>query len=101
MHYLNSEDVRIPTEFVINKTSLDKIRNVIFKTDQYSFNFDKDLLGVTADATIFFNNESGNLTFNNLPVEAKTKIISALKEMNISIENENIDNENIDNDTIE
>lgn len=93
MQYLNSEDVRIPTEFVINKTSLDKIRNVIFKTDQYSFNFDKDLLGVTADATIFFDNESGNLTFNNLPVEARTKIISALKEMNISIDNDNIDND--------
>lgn len=86
MQHLNSEEVRIPTEFVINKTSLDKIRNVIFKTDQYSFNFDKDLLGVTADATIFFDNASGNLTFSNLPVEATTKIKTALKEMNISLE---------------
>lgn len=88
MQYLNSEEVRIPTEFVINKTSLDKIRNVIFKTDQYSFNFDKDLLGVTADATIFFDNESGNLTFSNLPIEAKTKIRTALKEMNIKFMND-------------
>ena len=86
MQHLNSEEVRIPTEFVINKSSLDKIRNVIFKTDQYSFNFDKDLLGVTADATIFFDNASGNLTFSNLPVEATTKIKTALKEMNISLE---------------
>ncbi|QOV65810.1 nucleoid-associated protein [Kosakonia pseudosacchari] len=88
MQYLNSEEVRIPTEFVINKTSLDKIRNVIFKTDQYSFNFDKDLLGVTTDATIFYDNESGNLTFSNLPVEAKTKIRAALKEMNITFSND-------------
>ncbi|NHV08060.1 nucleoid-associated protein [Cronobacter turicensis] len=88
MQHLNSEEIRIPTEFVINKTSLDKIRNVIFKTDQYSFNFDKDLLGVTADATIFYDNASGNLTFSNLPVEAKTKIRSALKEMNIKFDNE-------------
>ncbi|MGG7976143.1 nucleoid-associated protein [Klebsiella aerogenes] len=87
MQHLNSEEVRIPTEFVINKTSLDKIRNVIFKTDQYSFNFDKDLLGVTADATIFYDNASGNLTFSNLPVEAKTKITNALKEMNITLDN--------------
>ncbi|MCM7429809.1 nucleoid-associated protein [Enterobacter bugandensis] len=87
MQHLNSEEVRIPTEFVINKTSLDKIRNVIFKTDQYSFNFDKDLLGVTADATIFYDNASGNLTFSNLPVEAKTKITNALKEMNITFDN--------------
>lgn len=87
MQHLNSEEVRIPTEFVINKTSLDKIRNVIFKTEQYSFNFDKDLLGVTADATIFYDNASGNLTFSNLPVEAKTKIRNALKEMNITFDN--------------
>lgn len=81
MKHLNSEDIRIPTEFVINKTSLDKIRNVIFKTPQYSFNFDKDLLGVTPDATISYNDANGNLTFNNLPVEARTKIKQALKEL--------------------
>lgn len=89
MKHLNSEEVRIPTEFVINKTSLDKIRNVIFKTDQYSFNFDKDLLGITSDATIFYNDETGNLTFNNLPVEARTKIKTALKEMNIHSNTDN------------
>lgn len=90
MQHLNSEEVRVPSEFVINKSSLDKIRNVIFKTDQYSFNFDKDLLGVTSDATIFFDNTTGNLTFSNLPVEATTKIKSALKEMNISLEDKNV-----------
>ena len=90
MQHLNSEEVRVPSEFVINKSSLDKIRNVIFKTDQYSFNFDKDLLGITSDATIFFDNTTGNLTFSNLPVEATTKIRSALKEMNISLEDKNI-----------
>lgn len=85
MKHLNDEEVQIPTEFIINKTSLDKIRNVIFKdpNSQYSFNFDKDLLGTTSDAKIFYNNESGNLTFNNLPIEAKSKIRQALKEMGI------------------
>lgn len=71
MQYLNSEEVRVPSEFVINKTSLDKLRNVIFKADQYSFNFDKDLLGITTDATIFYDAEHGNLTFNRLPIEAQ------------------------------
>lgn len=83
MTYLNSEEVRVPSEFVINKTSLDKLRNVIFKAEQYSFNFDKDLLGITADATISFDAASGNLTFNKLPVEARKKITDALKEMNL------------------
>lgn len=82
MKFLNSEEVRIPSEFVINKTSLDKIRNVIFKDNRMSFNFDKDLLGITADAKIYYNDEQGYLTFNNLPVEARTKIRQALKEMN-------------------
>ncbi|AVT59203.1 nucleoid-associated protein [Pectobacterium versatile] len=82
MKHLNSEEVRVPSEFVINKTSLDKIRNVIFKAPQFSFNFDKDLLGITTDAKIYYDDDNGNLTFNNLPVEAKTKIKQALKEMN-------------------
>lgn len=85
MKHLNSEEVQIPTEFIINKTSLNKIRNVIFKDphSQYSFNFDKDLLGVNSDAKIYYDDESGNLTFNKLPVEATSKIRSALKEMGI------------------
>lgn len=82
MRHLNSEEVRIPSEFVINKTSLDKIRNVIYKTPSLSFNFDKDLLGSTTDAKVYYNDENASLTFNNLPIEAVTKIRSALKELN-------------------
>lgn len=90
MKHLNNEDVQIPTEFIINKTSLDKIRNVIFKDphSQYSFNFDKDLLGTNSDAKIYYDDEAGNLTFNKLPVEATTKIRQALKEMGIEIKND-------------
>ncbi|PJZ04995.1 nucleoid-associated protein [Pantoea rodasii] len=86
MKHLNNEDNQIPTEFVINKTSLDKIRNVIFKDpdSQYSFNFDKDLLGTTSDAKIFYDDEKGNLTFNHLPLEAKTKIKKAINEMGMT-----------------
>ncbi|HAV2397926.1 TPA: nucleoid-associated protein, partial [Escherichia coli] len=80
MKHLNSEEVRIPSEFVINKNSLDKISNVIYKTPSLSFHFDKDLLGVTTDAKIYYDDENQSLTFNNLPVEALTKIRRALKE---------------------
>lgn len=80
MKHLNSEEVRIPSEFVINKNSLDKIRNVIYKTPSLSFHFDKDLLGVTTDAKIYYDDGNQSLTFNNLPVEALTKIRRALKE---------------------
>ncbi len=82
MTHLNSEEVRIPSEFVINKTSLDKIRNVIYKTPTLSFHFDKDLLGTSTDAKIYYDDDNASLTFNNLPVEALTKIRKALKELN-------------------
>ncbi|KAA8726729.1 nucleoid-associated protein [Ewingella americana] len=80
MQHLNSEGVGIPSDFVVNKGSLDKLRKVIYKNPSYSFNFDKELLGDNADAKIYYNDATGNLIFNNLPEEAKTKIRSALKE---------------------
>lgn len=92
MHHLNSEGVGIPTDFVIHKTSLDKLLKVSFKTPLYSFNFDKELLGNNTDARVYYNDETGNLSFNNLPEEAKTKIRLALKEKSKVIDNE-IDSE--------
>ncbi|ELI8480577.1 nucleoid-associated protein [Yersinia hibernica] len=93
MHYLNSEGVGIPTDFIVNRASLDKLRKVIYKTPLYSFNFDKELLGDNADAKIYYNDETGNLSFNNLPEEAKTKIRSALKERKKIISNNEKDSE--------
>ncbi|MDU5474000.1 nucleoid-associated protein [Pantoea sp.] len=80
MKHLNNEKTRIPSEFVINKPTLDKIKNVSFKDKLYSFNFDKELLGETSDAMIFYDQSKGSLVFNNLPAEAKSKIESAIKE---------------------
>ena len=89
MQHLNSEGVGIPTDFVINKTSLDKLKKVMYKNPLYSFNFDKELLGDNVDARIFYDEETGNLCFNNLPEEARSKIRAALKEKTISINTEN------------
>lgn len=80
MHHLNSEGVGIPSDFVINKASLDKLRKVIYKTSLYSFNFDKELLGDSSDARVYYDDKTGSLSFNNLPEEAKSKIRTALKE---------------------
>jgi len=88
MSHLNSEAVGIPTDFIVNKGSLDKLRKVTYKTPLFSFNFDKELLGDNADARIYYNDETGNLSFNNLPEEAKTKIRLALKEKNRIVESE-------------
>lgn len=86
MRHLNNEKVRIPSEFVINKPTLDKIKNVSYKDKLYSFNFDKELLGETSDAMIYYDSKKGSLAFNKLPAEAKAKIESAIKERKQSLD---------------
>lgn len=80
MKYLNSEEVRIPVEFVVNKPSLKKIVNVIFKSPELNFSFEKELLGCTADDDVWYDDDSGRLSFTNLPPEMRSKISQALKE---------------------
>ncbi|CAI0968757.1 nucleoid-associated protein [Serratia quinivorans] len=80
MAHLNSETIRIPVEFVVNKPSLKKIINVIYKSPDLNFSFEKELLGCTADDDVWYDEKSGRLSFTNLPPEMKTKISQALKE---------------------
>lgn len=80
MKHLNHENMRIPSEFIINKSTLEKIKNVSYKDKLLSFNFDKELLGETNDAMVYYNEKNGSLSFNNLPAEAKNKIEAAIKE---------------------
>ncbi|HAU5566855.1 TPA: nucleoid-associated protein [Serratia fonticola] len=85
MQHLNNEKNRIPAEFIINKPTLDKIKNVTYKDKLFSFNFDKELLGETNDAKIFYDEKNNSLVFNNLPAEAKNKIELAIKERKQSL----------------
>lgn len=78
--FLNSENVRIPTEFVISKRALKDIKNITFKTDEIGFNFDKSLLGVTADDDVWYDETTGRLSFTNLPAEFKAKLSAVVKE---------------------
>ena len=80
MKHLNSEEVRIPAEFVVNKPSLKKIVNLIFKSPDLSFSFEKDLLGFTPDDDVWYDEDNGRLSFTRLPPELKTKISQAAKE---------------------
>ncbi|AUU85077.1 nucleoid-associated protein [Leclercia sp. LSNIH1] len=78
--HLNSEELRIPVEFNVSRAELNKILNVKYKGDGYSFNFEKALLGTTADADICYNISNKSLTFTNLPINAIEAIELALKE---------------------
>ncbi|ELW6057475.1 nucleoid-associated protein [Salmonella enterica] len=78
--YLNSEEIRIPVEFNVSRSGLNQLLNIKYKGDGYSFNFEKALLGTTADADICYNSENGSLTFTKLPKDAVQDIEHALKE---------------------
>lgn len=77
---LNSEEIRIPVEFNVSRSGLNQLLNIKYKGDGYSFNFEKALLGTTADADICYNSENGSLTFTKLPKDAVQDIEHALKE---------------------
>lgn len=77
---MNSEEVRIPTEFMASKTSLRKLTNLIYKTKALSFDFDTALLGDSLDAHVCYNESTGVLSFTKLPEEKKLEIKQALEE---------------------
>ncbi|WP_269564522.1 nucleoid-associated protein [Kosakonia radicincitans] len=82
IHHLNSEEIRIPVEFNVSRSSLNQIINVKYKGDGYSYNFEKALLGTTGDADICYNKDNGSLTFTKLPKDALQSIERALREKN-------------------
>ncbi|AGH74047.1 nucleoid-associated protein [Edwardsiella piscicida] len=80
MSYLNSEDVRIPVEFVISKRSLKEVKNLSYKGNDIGFTFERTLLGATADDDVWYDEESGRLSFTNLPQDMKIKLSQAVKD---------------------
>ena len=88
INHLNSEDVRIPVEFNVSNSELNKILNIKYKGDGYSFNFEKALLGTTGDADVCYNEKNKTLTFTNLPDDAIQHIELALKEKQQTGEND-------------
>ncbi|HGP3968653.1 TPA: nucleoid-associated protein, partial [Klebsiella pneumoniae] len=80
MAHLNSEDIRIPTEFVVSKRALKEVKNLTYKGDDIGFSFEKALLGETADYDVWYDEESGRLSFTNLPSEMKVALSQAVRE---------------------
>ncbi|BBO61768.1 hypothetical protein SMATCC274_10310 [Serratia marcescens] len=87
--FLNSEDTRIPTEFVVSKRSLKEVKNFTYKSDEIGFGFEKSLLGATADDDVWYDEGSGRLSFTNLPPDVRAKLSPAVKENMKLRENDN------------
>ncbi|EPN8541705.1 nucleoid-associated protein [Yersinia enterocolitica] len=93
MAHLNSEAVRIPTEFVVSRSSLNKLKSLVYKGDSFGFNFENSSLGETADADVWFDKASGMLTFTNIPDDTKKKINETLEELAKIRNGDNIEND--------
>lgn len=73
---LNSEDSKVPEEFTVSKTILDKKAKIRGKSNRWSAQFDRSALGTSVDSIICYNEEDGKLTFSEIPREMK-KLIDA------------------------
>ncbi len=71
---LNSEESRIPEEFSVNKSILDKKAKIRGKSRRWSAQFDRGALGTSVDKVICYNSADGTLTFSEIPADMKRLI---------------------------
>lgn len=77
---LNGEEIGIPVEFPVNKSSLQKYTHLKHKTDRWQLLFEKGTLGETVNSEIRFDRENSSLIINEIPKEFVEKIELALQE---------------------
>lgn len=80
--HLNSEDIGVPTEFPIHKGTLKKSTHISGKTEIWSFDFDREALGTSDAADVFFNKNKKTVTLKNLPDDMIEEIEAQLRERN-------------------
>ncbi|MCX4217427.1 nucleoid-associated protein [Pseudomonas sp. MCal1] len=71
---LNSEDSKVPEEFSVSKTILDKKTKIKGKSNRWSAQFDRSALGTSIDSVICYNQTDGKLTFSDIPDDMKKHI---------------------------
>lgn len=74
--HLNSDEIGVPNEFIVNKSKLHKMTHIVYKGDDLHLTFDKNDLGNNADAAFYFDGE--RLTINELPADLKEILIQQL-----------------------
>lgn len=76
---LNSEDSKIPDEFTVNKSILDKKTKIKGKSNRWSAQFDRSALSTSPNSVVCYNSSESTLTFSDIP-DAMKKMIE--KELN-------------------
>lgn len=67
--HLNSDEVGVPNEFIVNKSKLHKMTHIVYKGDDLQLTFDKDDLGDDPDAKFYF--DGTKLIITELPQDLK------------------------------
>lgn len=81
---LNSEDSKVPEEFSVSKTILDKKTKIKGKSNRWSAQFDRSALGTSIDSVICYNEADGKLTFSDIPEDMKKHIKAEIISRNQS-----------------
>lgn len=77
---LNSEDLAIPVEFPVSKSTLKRQTHVTAKSENWQFTFDKLALGTDAASEIYYNREQGTLQITALTPEVIEQLEAELEE---------------------
>lgn len=80
IEHLNSEDIGVPVEFPPNKSEIKRHTHVKYSSDNWQLLFDRNSLGISANAELRYVASNGQLVINNLPHELRAIIESELKE---------------------
>lgn len=75
---LNSDDVGVPAEFPVHKSELKKHTHITGRSAHWRLEFDRDALGVTDQASIFYDKDRGTITFKDIPEDLQHVIESEL-----------------------
>jgi len=80
IRHLNAEEIGIPTEFPVHKSTLRKSTHIKGVTKSWLFEFDRKALGMTDAATVYFDARKKTITLSDIPEEMLFDVESQIKE---------------------
>lgn len=75
---LNSEESKIPEEFTVSKSVLDRKTKIKGKSNRWSAQFDRSALSTSPNSIVCYNSADSTLTFSDIPEAMKRMIESEL-----------------------
>jgi len=76
--YLNDDKVKVPAVFAVHGTTLKKNTRIKVENPNWSLQFERSSLGSTQNSAVFFDENTGSLTFTNLDEKTVKEITEEL-----------------------